>query len=132
MKQRRRKNPMPPLDTNLNLILEHYHKGEQVMFEKQDKTMRGLHNGTSDRRSKYIGVLKYKSFWQALINVGKLKRYIGTFDTENEAALAHDFYSIGLHYIEAKTNFSYQVVDLVPLINDYYKCDRQLNPSNHT
>lgn len=122
---------MPSLDENLNLILEHHRKGEEVVFMKQEKTTRGLHNGASNRRSKYIGVLKYKTFWQALINVGKLKRYIGTYDTEEEAALAHDFYSIGLHFIDAKTNFSYHVSELIPLIVDYYQNDRQFNPKGH-
>lgn len=131
IKERRRKNPLPSLDANLNAILKHHSDGEQIEFKKQNKSTRGLHNGASNRRSQYIGVLKYKEYWQALINVGKTKRYIGTFDTEVQAALAYDFYSIGLHYMNSKINFTYTVAQLVPLIIGYYNSDREFCPSKH-
>jgi hypothetical protein len=116
----------------LNIILKHHSNGDQLTFKKQKKSTRGLHNGASDRRSQYIGVLKYKEFWQALINVGKTKRYIGTFQTEMQAALAYDFYSIGLHYTNAKINFTYTVDELVPLITEYYNSNREFSPSKHS
>ena len=62
---------------------------------------------TSERRSTFIGVSKNGPSWQSMITVEKRKIYIGTYKTEREAAIAFDFYSILIHTMEGKTNFSY-------------------------
>ena len=79
VKERRRKANLPNLDENLNKILQKFSIGEILEFKGQEKTDRGLHKGTSNRRSQYIGVLRNNKRWQSLINVGNVKRYIGTF-----------------------------------------------------
>ena len=129
VKERRRKAELPYLDEVFTKILQAHQLGEYLVFTAQEKTTRGLHRGRSVRRSQYIGVLKNKGRWQALINVGKLKRYIGTFGTENQAALAHDMYSIGMHFKQAKTNFSYTADDMVPMIQSYFAENRHFDPA---
>ena len=108
VKQRKRKSRLPNLDYQLKKIMRSINDGINVCFKSKSKTTRGLHNGESDRRSRFIGVLKGKSGWQTLINVGKTKRYIGTYTTESQAALVHDFYSIGINGLKAKTNFDHE------------------------
>lgn len=41
--------------------------------------------------SKYIGVLKNKNKWTAVIVVNGGEKYLGTFDREQDAALARDY-----------------------------------------
>ena len=41
--------------------------------------------------SKYIGVCKHKNKWTAEIVVNDEKKYLGTFDREQDAALARDY-----------------------------------------
>lgn len=67
--------------------------------------------------------------WQALINVGLRKRYIGTFITEEQAALAYDFYAIGMHLKKARINFSYQGEELRQMIEYYFANGNQFDPS---
>ena len=85
----------------------------------------------SKRRSKYIGVSRNKTHWQTLINVGRVKRYIGTYQSEIESALAYDFYAIGLHGQKASTNFTYDSTLLTDMINSYMKC-RSFEPVEFT
>ena len=129
VKQRKRKTRLPNLDYHLKNIMKLINKGRFVSFESKNKTTRGLHNGESERRSRYIGVLKSRTGWQVLINVGKTKRYIGTYFTENQAALVHDFYSIGINGLKAKTNFEHEASQLLEMISDYYKKDKAFNPA---
>jgi hypothetical protein len=92
------------------------------------KGNRGLHKGISRRRSRFIGVSKNPNTWQTLINVRKSKKYIGTYATEKEAAIAYDFYALGLHGLEASTNFGYGGELILEMIGDY-KNDGHFQPS---
>lgn len=129
VKERKRKNNLPNVDANLERILKLIQKGKEVHFQATVKSSRGLHNGTSKRRSQYIGVLKNGFRWQVLINAGRTKKYIGTFCEEKEAALVHDFYSIGLNGLKAKTNFSYSQDLVVEMIQNYFETDRMFDPN---
>ena len=73
----------------------------------------------STKRSRYIGVWKNGTLWQALITINSRKTYIGTYQTEDEAARAFDFYSILLHSLTAKTNFSYTKANIVGMIASF-------------
>jgi len=103
-------------------------KDKNINFVATYKSSRGLHNGTSKRRSKFIGVLKNGFRWQVLINAGRVKKYIGTFWDEKEAAVVHDFFSIGLNGLKAKTNFSYSQDIIVEMIENYFLADRIFEP----
>lgn len=74
---------------------------------------------SSHRRSRYIGVSKNGCSHQVLISVNGRKTYLGSFENEYEAAITFDFYSILLHSIEAKTNFSYTPSDVQEMIHNY-------------
>lgn len=128
VKERRRKNIMPDISENLDTIMERVRSDETVFFKATIKSSRGLHNGKSQRRSKYIGVLRNGHRWQVLINVGKKKKYIGTFGDEKAAAVVHDFFSIGLNLNNAKTNFSYDQETIVDMISNFTSNDSQFEP----
>ena len=128
VKERRRKNIMPDISANLDTIMEKVRSNETVFFKATTKSSRGLHNGKSQRRSKYIGVLRNGHRWQVLINVGKKKKYIGTFGDEKAAAIVHDFFSIGLNLNSAKTNFSYDQETIVDMISNFTSNDCLFEP----
>ena len=127
--KRTRKNWLPNVDKNLEIILRLACQGNQISFKQSKKWARGLFYGTSKRRSKYIGVLRNREKWQILINEGNKKKYIRTYMTEIEAAVASDFYSIGINGLSAKTNFSYSHDQVMEMINQYFTSDNQFNPS---
>lgn len=124
-----KKKNLPDITKNLNAILEMVSNSQDVSFSATTKSSRGLHNGTSSRRSQYIGVLGNGKRWQVLINVGKKKKYIGTYGQEKEAALVHDFYSIGLNGLNAKTNFSYNGEFIQEMITSFYENESSFDPA---
>ena len=88
--------------------------------KKHDRTK------SSNRRSLYIGVSKNGPSWQSMITVNKRKTYIGTYKTEREAAIAFDFYSMLIHALEGKTNFSYTKGQVFEMINNFIRNDQVL------
>ena len=84
----------------------------------------------SGRRSRYIGVSKNGDNWQVLVNMGKFKKYIGTYVDEKEAAVAYDFYTICLHSTKAKTNFAYKKGMILDMINHYTNNSKVFNPKH--
>mmetsp|Transcript_10970 Transcript_10970/g.9704 ORF Transcript_10970/g.9704 Transcript_10970/m.9704 type:complete len:118 (-) Transcript_10970:21-374(-) len=110
------------------IILEKLKKNPHLLISSQHKSTRGLHNGRSRRRSKFIGVLGSRTRWQSLINVGNKKTYIGTYKTEKQAALAYDIFALGMHFQDAKTNFTYNSENLIPLIHHYFEADGKICP----
>lgn len=91
---------------------------EEVVFYGKKKGKE--RNINSRRRSRFIGVCRNGGHWQALISINKKKTYIGTYTVENEAARAYDFYWMLVHWMSAKTNFSYTKSTVLGLINEYY------------
>ena len=84
--------------------------------------------GTSFRRSEYLGVSRNDSGCQVLIAMHRRKTYLGSFDCELEGALIFDFYSILLHSLEAKTNFSYTAFAVNEMIKNYEANDKHFLP----
>ena len=82
----------------------------------------------SSKRSRFIGVFKNGEVWQALININNRKTYIGTYDTEGEAARAFDFYSILIHFFDAKTNFDYTKENIINMIMNFKLNDNTFIP----
>jgi hypothetical protein len=83
----------------------------------RSKSCRG--SDDSVRRSKYIGVSRNGPHWQALIAIKKRKTYIGTYDNQEDAARAFDFYSLLLHSLTAKTNFNYTKGEVLEMIEKF-------------
>lgn len=97
-----------------------------------DEVITGRHKSTrrvdeSYRRSNFIGVSKNGPSWQALIAINKRKTYIGTYDNENAAAKAFDFYSLLLHSLTAKTNFSYKKKEILEMIEKFKDPENKKN-----
>ena len=105
----------------MTLMLCVAYQNVSFSFKHCVKSARGLHNGVSHRRSIFVGVLRNRERWQVLINEGKKKRYIGTYSTEVEAAIVNDFYSIGINFLKAKTNFHYSQELIISMIESYLK-----------
>ena len=80
------------------------------------------------RSSRYIGVSMNGHNWQAMINNGFGKKYIGTYATELEAAIAYDFYSFALHDFNHPTNFDYEVETVGQMIESYFGNEKILIP----
>ena len=127
--KRSRKNSLPNIDKNLQIILKLSFQENEVVFKHSNKCGRGLFHGISSRRSRYIGVLKNRGNWQVLINEGRIKKYIGSYPNEVEAAVVHDFYSIGINGLSAKTNFSYDQDQVMKMISSYYSNNKIFDPS---
>ena len=129
MKLKNRKKSLPDIDNNLVKLLHFIERGNQVSFERCFKSARGLFHGLSKRRSQYIGVLKNGVKCQVLLNEGKTKKYIGTYPSEVEAAIVHDFYAIGINGLSAKTNFDYNERQVAAMIQSYFESNKSFEPS---
>ena len=91
VKPRKRAHSLPDIDENMQKILKLSNENIMLSFEHLDKSARGLHKGLSQRRSLFIGVIRNRKRWQVLINGEYRKHYIGTYWSEVEAAIVHDF-----------------------------------------
>ncbi len=60
------------------------------------------------RRSKFRGVSMKGKSWQAIIMIDRNKKYIGNFETEEEAAKAYDEYAMKFHKNKARLNFPHK------------------------
>lgn len=128
LKRRPRKRPLPPIKKFL-YVLKQMAKDPKIIFKGKSKSTRGLHNGKSFRRSQFMGVSRNGSKWQTLLNLGNTKKYIDTFPDEFEAAITHDFYSIGFNGMKAKTNFTYDYAILEEMFSTYKANSNIFSPS---
>ena len=94
-------------------------KSENAILISSKRKAESKEGPISDTRSSFIGVSRNGLNWQALIAINKRKTYIGSYESEKDAALAFDFYSILLHSLTAKTNFSYSKDDIINMISNY-------------
>ena len=86
--------------------IENIANPEEIVIKETQKS--SLNRGArTQRRSKYIGVVKNSPKFHTFIVIDGFKTYIGTYKSEEEAAKAYDYYSILLHELSAMTNFSY-------------------------
>ena len=82
-------------------------------------------------KSRYIGVTRKRKSWQALIWIGKTKVYIGSYKNEMDAALAFDFFSIIQHGLRATTNFDYDKLTIMNMVNFYFKNGKKFDPVDY-
>eukprot|EP00344_Euplotes_crassus_P003352 CAMPEP_0196995130 /NCGR_PEP_ID=MMETSP1380-20130617/1319_1 /TAXON_ID=5936 /ORGANISM="Euplotes crassus, Strain CT5" /LENGTH=158 /DNA_ID=CAMNT_0042410719 /DNA_START=198 /DNA_END=671 /DNA_ORIENTATION=- len=83
------------------------------------KVARSLNRQASTRRSRFTGVFKNHSKWQALIDIFDRKTYIHSYMTEQEAARAYDLMSLVLKGLAGLTNFDYSKTDVLDLISNH-------------
>lgn len=129
IRKRKRKNCLPEIDNHIEEVLECLKDGSMPYINACPKNINALTTDNSGRRSKFIGVSKNGQNWQVLINMGKYKKYIGTYTSEDEAAIAYDFYSICLHSVKAKTNFSYTKGLIFDMIGNFKGNNKIFQPS---
>jgi len=83
--------------------------------------------------SRYRGVSKNKSKWQAYIRINKKNTYLGSYKNEKIAAQIYDIMSLNKKGLKAKTNFKYSHELIKKIyktnldIDDLYKISKQLN-----
>ena len=119
MKQRKRRNSIPNIHSKLLKLNQKLQDGVITGFSPCEKKIRGVNNNASGRRSRYVGVSKNSNNWQVLINMNNQKVYIGSYPTQEEAAVVYDFYSIVVHGKKAKTNFYYDRDTLLYMVNSF-------------
>ena len=129
IKKRKRRNFLPNLDSDLMKILQQARNGDLKDLFSEKKLMKSQINKSSRRSSQFIGVSKNGDNWQSLINHGHSKKYIGTYSTEIEAAIAYDFFAIALQGSKSRLNFRYNCEILVEMINSYYEDERTFIPN---
>ena len=98
-----------------NEIINLSHLSE-VYVKPYRKARASTHKKVSKRRSQFIGVTKNSRNYQALIVIKGKKTYIGSFETELEAAQKYDWHAMLLHGRKATTNFVYTGDDVLSLI----------------
>lgn len=112
---------------NLLLVLSSINSSYTTLVSSKKKA--GSRQGPlSNKRSSYIGVSRNGPNWQALITINKRKTYIGSYKTERQAAIAFDFYSLLLHSLAAKTNFSYSKEEIFNMLYNFRQNGDILQP----
>ncbi|CAI2367173.1 unnamed protein product [Moneuplotes crassus] len=119
LKKRKRKTYELDIRPNLVKLRAHILNKHVSGFVSQSKKAKCSNKRPLSRRSRYIGVSRNNENWQALINVGKVKKYIGTFVDELEAAKAYDLYSVAIRGEDASLNFDYTAEEMLERI-EYY------------
>mmetsp|Transcript_8770 Transcript_8770/g.9958 ORF Transcript_8770/g.9958 Transcript_8770/m.9958 type:complete len:169 (-) Transcript_8770:39-545(-) len=112
--EQRIQNKMPTIFKSLEMICDE----DTILIHGKPKL---APRRNSVRRSRYIGVFKNGPNWQALIAIDKKKTYIGTYETELEAAMYFDLISILINGLTALTNFSYSKKDIMRLASTHYE-----------
>ncbi|CAI2383466.1 unnamed protein product [Moneuplotes crassus] len=124
IKKRRRRSTKLEIKSKLIRVRAQILKKGISAFYSSPKKARGNLPGNSNRRSKYIGVSKNNVHWQALINIGRAKKYIDIFACEQEAARTYDLYAIALKGVKAGLNFDYTTEEMISMIDSYLKHKR--------
>lgn len=106
--------------------------GDSVpIIQKGDKPARTEDAKHPEKRSEYIGVSKNGKNWQALVVIDSEKVYMGSFKTQEEAALVYDLYSIIVNYKDAKANKPYTVREVQKLLYFFKKNNYKFNPTEY-
>ena len=61
--------------------------------------------------------------------IDRKKTYIGSFNTEDEAAMSYDFYAIMMKHFSAKTNFDYTIHQINKMVENYKDNNYEFIPS---
>eukprot|EP00343_Euplotes_focardii_P004125 CAMPEP_0205813654 /NCGR_PEP_ID=MMETSP0205-20121125/18365_1 /ASSEMBLY_ACC=CAM_ASM_000278 /TAXON_ID=36767 /ORGANISM="Euplotes focardii, Strain TN1" /LENGTH=223 /DNA_ID=CAMNT_0053096063 /DNA_START=1 /DNA_END=669 /DNA_ORIENTATION=+ len=129
VRKRKRKNNLPQIEAHIKEVSRLVAEGTLVYLQNTPKNINALTIDNCRRRSQYTGVSRNGRNWQVLVNMGKEKKYIGSYTSEKEAALSYDFYTICLHKMKAKTNFSYTNTLIEHMIENFYSSGNVFDPT---
>ena len=129
VKRRVRKSPQLEIEEKVLDILKQIQSNKLHLGYFMRKAPEKDRNYTLKRSSKFIGVSMNGNNWQAMINNWFGKKYIGTYSTEKEAAVAYDFYSFALHDWKHQTNFDYSVEIVEEMIESFLENNKIIIPS---
>eukprot|EP00344_Euplotes_crassus_P002865 CAMPEP_0197005634 /NCGR_PEP_ID=MMETSP1380-20130617/30464_1 /TAXON_ID=5936 /ORGANISM="Euplotes crassus, Strain CT5" /LENGTH=178 /DNA_ID=CAMNT_0042424839 /DNA_START=206 /DNA_END=742 /DNA_ORIENTATION=+ len=119
IKKRRRRSSKLEIRSKLIKVKSQILKRGISSFYSSPKQQRGSAPNNSSRRSRYIGISKNNTHWQALINIGRTKKYIDIFVSEQEAARTYDLYAIAIKGVKAGLNFNYTAAEMIDGIDHY-------------
>lgn len=117
-KRRKRKNRGLKLGKNIDKLVDLIYSGKLIKIEAYEFNCKEF-SENSRNQSRYFGVARNGHNWQVIFNRKSIRKYIGTYSTENEAAIVHDFYSIAFYFDSAKTNFSYSANTILKMVEAY-------------
>ena len=110
-----------PYSMNRNEIKEDISNNGYSLELKENKNLnfnKKLNISKTKREtSKYRGVTKNRKKWQAYIWINKKNTYLGSYRCEKIAALIYDFMAIKKSGIKAKTNFTYNMRQIMEIYN---------------
>ena len=127
VKRRRRRGKQLDIKAGLIKLLGRIEAGSlnSDSFHNGDSKAR---NPNLKRSSMYVGVSKNGDNWQALINNGQGKKYIGTYATEKQAAIAYDLYAFAIQGLNHKTNFNYTADIVEAMIRSFFSNSEVFEP----
>lgn len=129
LKSRKKRISLPDLRDSIVQLLKMLDNHQINGFRSCEKIERKNSKHLSGRQSKFIGVSKNGNYWQVLKNFNKVKKYIGGYTNELEAAIAYDFYSMVIDHKRARTNFSYTKEEVKEMVNQFVANNQQFVPS---
>ena len=129
VKRRKRRSKQLDISDRLRSLLDDIYNGALPDTCFQNIAKSRLRNPLLRRSSMYVGVSRNGDNWQALINDGNGKKYVGTFSTEEEAGLAYDLYALALQGTGHKTNFGYSVHTVAAMAESYLRSGGSFEPS---
>ena len=101
----------------------------KIIFHQSSKLSLAEGQSLVQERAKYIGVSLNGKNWQSLIVIENLKVYLGTYKTQEEAAVMFDFHTILVKSLKAKVNSNYTVKDVLLMIKNFNENGNEFNVS---
>lgn len=95
-----------------------YFKIQQKEIKRNKEKVFSKTNLGRSRKSNFRGVSKNGNQWQVLIMIKNFKRYVGSYDNEEDAAKAYDKVAIYYHRTKAKTNYFYTKEEILNILNE--------------
>ena len=82
-----------------------------IHFQDGDITNCSRNNltGRSEGVSRFLGAYPHKNRWIAFLNIQRVPKYLGLYDTPEDAARAHDGAALEIHGPKARLNFPVDV-----------------------
>lgn len=131
IKRRKKRIRLPDLTENIRRLLKKMDNKSIAGFRKSRKIDRKSSKHLSNRQSDYIGVSRNGNYWQVLKNFNQVKKYVGGYTEELEAAISYDFYSMVIDGEQARTNFDYSINLVKEMIDTFLLNNQKFHPKDY-